>query len=119
MNALVIPFSYLESIVENIQNILNPQLRELVDTSKLKNLVSIYSILMQHQHNKINSYLDSQQTLRPPSYNSLTRQQNHSTDIPSFSSQYQNGFSTNTESSELLQETISLIQKGVSAHLTE
>ena len=29
---------------------------------------------MQHQHDKVNAYLDSQQTLRPPSYNSLQRQ---------------------------------------------
>lgn len=119
----VIPFPYLEAIVENVQNSLNHQLRDLIDASKLKNLVSIYSILMQHQHNKINSYLDAQQTLRPPSYNSLTRQQqqqqqqnNSNAEMSAttpFGSQYQNGFTTNVDSSELLQETISMIQKNV------
>ncbi|KPM07900.1 hypothetical protein QR98_0064110, partial [Sarcoptes scabiei] len=75
----VLPFPYLEMIVENIRNSLNPEFKDLIDESKLKNLVSIYSVLMQHQHSKINSFLDSQQTLRPPSYNSIARPavQNH------------------------------------------
>ncbi|XP_075585433.1 MAGUK p55 family member stardust isoform X2 [Dermatophagoides farinae] len=73
----VLPLPYLEMIVENIRQSLNADLKELIQESKLKNLVSIYSVLMQHQHSKMNSYLDSQQSLRPPSYNSITRPMNH------------------------------------------
>ncbi|OTF82061.1 hypothetical protein BLA29_005792 [Euroglyphus maynei] len=69
----VLPLPYLEMIVENIRQSLNADLKELIQESKLKNLVSIYSVLMKHQHSKMNSFLDSQQSLRPPSYNSITR----------------------------------------------
>ena len=110
---IVLPLPYLESIVENVQNSLNGETKDLIERCKFKHLISIYSILMQHQHAKVNYYLDSLQTLRPPSYNSLTR--SHS-DVPVLSSHYQNGipFQINSESLELLQEVIAILQQNVS-----
>ncbi|KAJ6222221.1 hypothetical protein RDWZM_000766 [Blomia tropicalis] len=109
----VLPLPYLESVVENVHNSLNNETRELIERSKLKHLVSIYSILMQHQHAKVNSYLDSQQTLRPPSYNSLTRPTNHSEIGSQLQPHYNNGvpFQINAESSELLQEVLVMLQQ--------
>lgn len=116
----VLPLPYLESIVENVQNSLNSDMKELIEGSKLKHLVSIYSILMQHQQAKVNSYLDSQQTLRPPSYNSLTRPptHHHPDSGDALSVPYTNGngspFQVNVDSSELRQEVIGMLQQNVS-----
>ena len=110
----MLPLPYLETLVDNVRNSLNPEIKDLIDRCQIKSLVSMYSVLMQHQQAKINSYLDSQQTLRPPSYNSITRQPNH-TDIPSISSQYHNGSSLQSlpESTELLQDVIAVVQQNV------
>lgn len=143
----VLPLPYLESIVENVQNSLNAETKELIERSKLKHLVAIYSVLMQHQHAKVNSYLDGQQqqqnSLRPPSYNSLTRHQQNQlpptspfdhhqpnqhhpllssstlingngTSLPSSSSS--SAFQVNAESSDLLQEVILMLQHNVRCH---
>lgn len=127
--------------MDNVHN-LSPDLKELIDRTKLKSLFSVYSTLMQHQHTQTNAYLDSQQqqTLRPPSYNSLTNSslinpllhpQALIDPVSSTPGKYQNGnghaFNSiipsplpltpsqgNVESSEVLQDVISLLQQNVS-----
>lgn len=136
----VLPFQYLEPIVARLQS-LSPELAGSMEKTKLRNLMAIYSTLMQHQHNKMNFFLDGQpqphhaqqhplqqtphNNMRPPSYNSVSRQTSHlggpypngvhaTPSSSASSSNTSSGFYVHGEASELLQEVINIIQQNVS-----